>query len=395
MAQIQNIHSELEKSRAALLTHLEVKSADRAEDWASKRDSLTEQVKGLTSDYQAARLLDVPEDETRWKARAEAEAKIDREAVNRVETKNGQTLLEATKGMQTAILSGQGKHEAPGFDLGKCIGQQIKAVTRAGMGFDVSYDELYLKPVRPVQIIDFLPSAATTLNAVNYRRGTAASGATTRSEGQTLAELSPTATQVSDPIQAIGCVLHASLEEVEDDGQWQLVLQEMANEVLRELDEQVMIGNGTAPNLRGITTTASPQTEAYATSRINTCLSAKASLRTTERATPGLYVFRPSDWVLISGDMLTAAYSAIDYVNNGLTARLNGVPVIEHEDMTSGVGAILDPSLYAVIYRQGLMVESTNANGTMFNDLTVSFRAYVRAALKTRRLGVRLIDLTA
>ena len=378
------------------MAHLEVKATDRAEDWAAKRDSLTAEVKGLTADYQSARLLEVPEDESRWKAQALAQK--DREPANRVEVasaKSKNSMAESYKKMQLAILSGQSKHEVADFDIGRCISHYAKSVTRADMGFDVGYDELNLKPVRPLQIVDFLPSAPTTLNAVNYRRGTAASGAAARSEGQTLSELSPTATQVSDPIQAIGCVLHASLEEVEDDSQWSLVLQEMANEVLRELDENVMIGNGTAPILRGITTTASPQTEAYATSRILTCLSAKASLRTTERANPGLYAFKPSDWVLISGDMLTAAYSAIDYVNNGLTPRLNGVPVIEHEDLTSGVGVVMDPSLYAVIYRQGLMVESTNANGTMFNDLTVSFRAYVRAALKTRRLGARLIDLTA
>jgi HK97 family phage major capsid protein len=262
------------------------------------------------------------------------------------------------------------------------------------MNPDPSYQELNLKPVRRPQIIDFLPSATTDQVSVNYRRGVVTPTAAPRLENQTLAEFTQTAAKITDPIEAIGSVTTVSIEEYEDDGQFGLVLQEMAADVLRELDEQVLVGTGTSPSLRGITTTASPQTEAYATSRLNTIFVAMMSLMTTERARPNLLVFRPSDWALIHNDIVTSSYSAVQYVQNGLTPLLFGVPVALHEDLTSGVGLVMDPALYAVIYRQGLVVEQTNSNGTGFNNLQLSIRAYVRAALKTRRLGCRLIDLT-
>lgn len=392
MNTIERIQSEVEAARKQLNELLALPRESRGEDYASKRDALTANLKGLADDYKAAQLSDL---DSAGKAQTiEVHANHDKVGVNRVEVE-----AKSNKVLDIRDIREKGRNAGrveADFDLKQMFGAQLKtSTTRTGMGTANSYEDLYLKPVRPPQIIDFLPSAQTTLPSVNYRRGTALTGAAARAEGQTLAEVVQTASQISDPIQAIGLVLHATMEEVEDDAQWQLVVDSMLADVFREIDEQVMIGSGTAPNLRGITTTASPQTEAYSTSRLQTIINAKAALRTTERATPGLFAFRPSDWALIYGDIVTAAYSAVNYVQGGLMPVLFGTPVIEHDDLTSGVGVVLDPTLYNIIYRQGVIMESTDSNGTMFNDLTQSFRAYARLALKTRRLGCRLIDLTS
>lgn len=392
MNTIERIQSEVEAARKQLNELLALPRESRGEDYASKRDALTANLKGLADDYKAAQLSDL---DSAGKAQTiEAHAKFDKVGVNRVEVEaKSNKVLDINEIREKGRTAGRVEAN---FDLKSMFGAQLKtSTTRTGMGTANSYEDLYLKPVRPPQIIDFLPSAQTVNPSVNYRRGTALTGATARSEGQTLAEVVQTASQISDPIQAIGLVLHATMEEVEDDAQWQLVIDSMLADVLRKIDEQVMIGSGTAPALRGITTTASPQTEAYSTSVLQTVINAKAALRTTERAMPGLLAFRPSDWASLSGALIAASYSAITYVNNGLMPLLTGTPVIEHDDLTSGVGVVLDPTLYNIIYRQGIVMESTNSNGVMFNDLTMSFRAYARLALKTRRLGCRLIDLTS
>ncbi len=393
MNTIERIQNEVEGARKSLNELLALPREKRTEDYSAKRDAILADLKGLADDYKAAQLLDL---DSAGKAQTEeVHAKFNKVGTNRVELEGKGT--EGGIDYKSIRESGRknGRIEVD-FDLKNLFGAARKSTTnRTGMGVANSFDDLYLRPVRPPQIIDFLPSAQTVLPSVNYRRGVALTGAANRLEGQALAEVTQTASQISDPIQAIGLVMHVSMEEVEDDAQFQLVLDAMIRDTERQIDSQVMIGNGTSPNLRGITTTASPATEAYATSRLQTIINAKSNLRVTERAMPRLIAFRPSDWALIYGDIVTAAYSAVNYVNNGLQPVLFGTPVIEHEDLTSGVGAVLDTDLYNVIYRQGIVMESTNSNGVMFNDLTESYRAYARLALKTQRLGVRLIDLTS
>lgn len=394
MNTIERIQNEVEGARKQLKELLALPREQRTPDYAAKRDAITAELEGLTNDYKAAQLSDL---DSEGKAQTEEiHAKFAKVGTNRIEVES--------KGSNVGGLDYKGIRESGrkngrievDFDLKQLFGASRKSTTtRTGMGVANSYDDLYLKPVRPPQILDFLPSAQTTLPSVNYRRGTALTGAANRLEGQALAEVTQTATQVSDPIQSIGLVMHVSMEEIEDDAQFQLVLDAMIRDTERQIDSQVMIGTGTSPNLRGITTTASPQTEAYATSVLQTIINAKSKLRTTERAMPNLLAFNPQDWASLSGSIITSAYSAITYVNNGLLPLLTGTPVIEHEDLTVGVGVVLDPEMYNVIYRQGIVMESTNSNGVMFTDLTESYRAYARLALKTRRLGARLIDLTA
>ena len=118
-------------------------------------------------------------------------------------------------------------------------------------------------------------------------------------------------------------------------------------------------------------------------------------LRKTERARPGVTLMDPSDFDLIIGDLIASPSFAISYIQNGLQARLWGIPVVEEEDIDEGYAYVLDPSLYYVAYRSGMMLESTNSDGVKFNELIATYRAYVRAALVMRRLGVRKVDITA
>lgn len=385
---LARIREEVEQKRAALYALLDTPREERSEDYAAKSNSLQSDLAGLAADLSAAEKADLSYNEAiRLTAqKANVEEAMNLKAATGEPQKKGISLEDFR-----AAMKSQGTFD--GISIRQLA--NLKATTRADMGIDPAYEELNLKPVYRPAILDFLPSAQTTQNSVTYRRGVAQNGAAPRLESQSLAAINPTASKITDPIEAIGCFLDVSVEELQDDAQFSLVLDEMGMEVRRELAEQAIIGNGTSPNLRGITTTASPQTEVYATSRLQTTVNAMMALQTTERANPALFGFRPSDWALVYGDILSVPSSAVSFVQNGLVPLLHGVPVITDENLTSGVGMILDPSLYAVIYNQGLTIESSNSDGVKFRDLTVSYRAYVRAALKTRRLGVRLIDLTA
>lgn len=390
----RNIGEELRDAQKSLAALLNSPKDSRGDDYEAKREFLVAEIKGLHDDFQAVQFADVPEDDKGSKAKLRAEVENAGNRKTAAHARDVKGLRELGQMLKSGAINAE--TEVP-FDVKALMDSRLyKATTRTDMGLAVGYDELNIIPTRPVEILDFLPSFQTGEVALTYRRRTTPiAGAVNRAEGNSLGTVSATGAQITDPIQAIGSIFDVSLEEEQDDRSFQLILNAMADDVLEVLDGQVMIGNGTAPNLRGITTTASPQTQTYATSRLHTAKVASTSLRTTERARPTLYVFLPSDWDLIYGDVLTSPSFAVSFVQNGLAPRLHGYTVVEHEDMTSGVGAIMDPSLYAVGYRQGLVIERTNSDGVKFADLTTSYRAYVRAALKTLRLGVRLIDLVA
>jgi len=391
----RNIGEELREAQKSLAALVNAPKETRGEDYAAKRDALAAEIKGLSEDFAAVQLADVPEDDKGSKAQRKAEIE---DAAN-MKAVRPQRDIKGLKELAAILKSGKITSEAEiACDVKSLMDSRLlkAATTRTNMGLAVGYDELNIIPTRPVQILDFLPSFQTNEVALTYRRRTTPiTGAVNRAEGTALGNVSATGTQVTDPIQAIGSIFDVTLEEEQDDPSFNLVLAAMADDVLEVLDGQVMVGNGTAPNLRGITTTASPQTQTYATSRLLTCKNAQTSLRTTERANPSLFVFLPSDWDLIYSDILASPSFAVSFVQNGIAPRLHGSIVVEHEDLVSGTGVVMDPSLYAVGYRQGLTVERTNSDGVKFSDLTISYRAYVRAALKTMRLGARLIDLTA
>lgn len=393
----RNIGEELLHAKQALRTHIGTPKEKRGDDYEAKRDTLTAEVEGLAKDFNASQLADLPEDSegSRAKARAHAEKAVNNISSAGASSKGLTSSPSMKKVIEAARQGFKGSFEIPEVSAKALIDARLgKAISRTDMSVAVGYDDLYVKPTRPPQILDFLPSINSSAPSLTYRRRTTPlSGAVNRAEGNALGEIEFDAEPILVPFQGIGSIADFTIEEMQDDAAFAAILGLIADDVLEVLDGQVMIGNGTSPNLTGITTTASPQTTTYATSRLATTKKGMTALRTTERAAPGLFAFNPVDWDNIYLDMLASPSFAITYVQNGLQPRLHGVNAIEHEDLTAGTCEVMDPRQYQVVYRQGLTMESTDSDGSKFGQLVTSYRCYLRAALRVQRLGVRHIAL--
>jgi HK97 family phage major capsid protein len=121
--------------------------------------------------------------------------------------------------------------------------------------------------------------------------------------------------------------------------------------VLREglqlaLEEQVIAGDGTAPDLEGILETSGILTQAYSTDVLTTCRKALTALELYSIIPDG-WVFHPSDWETL--ELLTSANHYLMGQGQGQALpvdrarrRLWGVPVALSLGMTEGQAILAD-----------------------------------------------------
>lgn len=241
---------------------------------------------------------------------------------------------------------------------------------------------------RPPQLIDFLLQYPTEQNAIKFmKESTRTSGAAETSEGSALSEATLAYTETTDIISKIGHILPITEEELEDDPVVRtLVNIELLNMVNERLDQQVTVGNGAAPNLRGIFNATNIQTQALgANTFIDTVAQAIQKVQITGRGKPNLVVLHGQDyWTLMQKKDSQNRYLM---VNPGEMPKpfIWGLPIATSEALTATNGLVLDTTYFPVAIRKGLSVEISNSHSDFFAKNQLCIRAYIRAGIKKRR----------
>jgi HK97 family phage major capsid protein len=157
--------------------------------------------------------------------------------------------------------------------------------------------------------------------------------------------------------------------------------------VRQRLDSQALIGNGTAPNLRGILNTAGIQTQAKGADPIMDAIyKAIINVYLVGRAMATHIVLHPRDFQRIR---LTRTADGIYIYGSPLEAgpmRLWGLPVVMNDAIAEGTGLIgaFDPSWIMLFERRGLDIQMGYV-GTQFTQGLRTMRADMRAALAVFR----------
>lgn len=173
--------------------------------------------------------------------------------------------------------------------------------------------------------------------------------------------------------------------------------------VLLALESQVVNGNGTAPNLRGMRNTVGIQAQAWATNILITTRKALTKLENIN-IPGGAYVLAPADWETIelfadsTGDFIMGDQVPVDRAGR----RLWGQPVVTSTGLTAGAGLLVDFAGSTHLWeREGVRVDwSENtydsvAGVTDFERNLVRFRAEGRWGFAvTRPTGVVSITTT-
>lgn len=243
----------------------------------------------------------------------------------------------------------------------------------------------------PITTIDLFPQAPTTSNVVGFMIETEFDNAA-----------APTAEGAEKPESTLA--FDSETEEVRKIAHWLPVTEEMLADgpALRAYidsrlrlgvslaeDDQLLNGDGNAPNLNGLLARAG-LTAAHprgADSNADAILKQMVIIQTAVSQPCSAAILHPTNWE----SLLLSKTTAGDYLYSGPAAlpsppRLWGLPVAVTTAITAGVAVVGAFATAATIFRRGgIQVDASNSHADFFVRNLVAIRAEERLALVIRR----------
>lgn len=269
------------------------------------------------------------------------------------------------------------------------IGLKTVLQTSAGLQPRTGIGDLIVeKATRPVQVLDFIPSDTTDLFEFPYMQETTRTQAAAETaETGSYAEDAFAYTRVVAPVQKIGSQIPCTDEQLADVGSMRALMDNRLRfGLLARLDQQILVGNGTPPNLKGVTSYGSIQTQAKgADPTANAIFKALTKVRVTGRAAPDCVMIHGLDW-----QNIRLAQNANGDYQFGPPSQtgddtLWGMRVLQTEALTQGTALVGSFKQYSLLlYRKGVEIQTGFIN-TQFILGELTIRADLRAAFAVTR----------
>lgn len=247
----------------------------------------------------------------------------------------------------------------------------------------------------PIDFLDIIPSTTTSQAAVKYMEETTATNAsaeTAESVQGTLATYPESAlayTEKVSPVQKIATFLPASDEQLEDEPQLRSMIENRLTYFIRQrLNGQVLSGNGTAPNLRGLLNVVGIQTQAKGTDPSPDAVY-KAIVKCqigSGQANPNAVGMNPVDWQNVRLLRTADGIYIWGSPSEAGPSSIWGLPVVSTQALTAGTAVVGDFANFAELnVRRGIEVQVSNSHGTNFVNGVQAIRADMRAAFVVYR----------
>lgn len=262
--------------------------------------------------------------------------------------------------------------------------------------------------VLPFAMEALLPSTTTSSNAIEFtKEASFTNSAAEAAEGAQKAESALTWSLVNMPVSTVAHWIKISKQLAADaPALAAYVNTRMRYGVNQKVDTQLVVGDGTAPNISGTYDTGNFTAHGYSNATIAAISTTFKKLVLIRKVIADLYaagypadaiVLNPADWATIEIELFTTAAGQTLYsVNEAGQARLFGLPVIQAIGMaadTFQVGRFSEA--YMIYNREGVVVEMSDSDGDNFQKNLITLRAERRLALATEKpAAVRGGDLT-
>ncbi len=238
-------------------------------------------------------------------------------------------------------------------------------------------------------VVDLIPKTETTQAAVVYMEETTyTNNAAETAEAGTYGEAALALTQKTSPVQKIAVWLPVTDEQLEDVPQVRDYVNNRLMLMLEQrLDTEIVAGNGTAPNLRGLLNVSGIQTQAKgADPQFDAILKAIVKIRVTGKAIASGILLHPNDFQ----DMRLARTVEGIYIWGSPIEvgplQMFGLPIVQSTNMTENTGLVADYATYTELsLRRGVEFQITNSHGTFFIEGKQAIRADFRCALVAYR----------
>jgi HK97 family phage major capsid protein len=395
---------QLEDQGRALLEDQSKLVHDEARPWSDKREEYDKRdadIKAVLEQYNAMKAVD-----------GDPFGRVDGAAVeNGVEQpKSFQQQISESPAYKAALSA-----KAAGERFSGAMEFKNATITEAGGGAGGVIPDYQPGVVptlfRRLTVADLMPNGTTSSATLIYVQETAVTNAAaTVAEGGAKPQSDITLAQVTEPVRKIATTSKISDEMLQDVGyiagyvQGRLVLFVRLAE-----EDQLLNGNGTAPNMTGLlnrsglaTAVAVPGTPTQ-TDRVDSLYDQITAIRAGSFLEPDGIIMHPTDWKTIrlnkdannqyfGGGPFTGAYgngsAGVDRGNLGENPDLWGCRVVVTPAIAQGTALVGAFSTAArVVRRTGITVEMTNSNEDDFKNNLVALRAEERLGLEVYRPG--------
>ncbi|MDM8009928.1 MAG: phage major capsid protein [Parasphingorhabdus sp.] len=238
---------------------------------------------------------------------------------------------------------------------------------------------------RPIQLLDIIPMFRTGQAALPYMEETLRTHAAAETaEGGAYAESSFAFTERTSPVQKITDSVPVTDEQLEDVPMMEGYINSRLTFGLRQrLDGQCLVGNGTAPNLRGLANLVGIQTQAKGADPVpDAFFKAMTKIRVTGRAVPTHHVMHPEDWQDIRLLRTADGIYIWGSPSEAGPERLWGLPVVQQDAQAAGTGytGSFQPAWVSLFERKGVDI-LIGFVGTQFTEGKRTVRGDTRFAL--------------
>ena len=197
-------------------------------------------------------------------------------------------------------------------------------------------------------------------------------------------------TEKSSPVRKIATWLPVTDEQLEDEAHARGYIDNRLPFMLRQrLDSQLINGDGSAPNLKGVLNTAGIQTQAKGTDPTpDAVYKAMTKVKVSGRAQPDYVVMHSNDWqkvrLLRTADGIYIWGSPLETGQ----PRIWGLPIVENDVIAEGTALIGDFGNHSeLVSRRGIDVQITNSHADFFINGKQAIRADLRCAMVVYRPG--------
>ncbi len=234
------------------------------------------------------------------------------------------------------------------------------------------------------RVVDLYPKTTTRMSTVLWMEETTyTNNAAEVAEAGSYPEAALTVTEQSSEVRKISVLLPVTDEVFEDEERARdYVNNRLRNMLFQRLDQQLLVGNGTAPNLRGVNNLAGINTQAKGTDPTPDAIyKGIVLIRTNGFTEPNAVVMHPNDFQ----DLRLLRTADGVYIWGSPSERGNptiwGLPIISTTYQTEGTAVAGDWANFGELAtRRGIEFEVTNAHSTYFAEGKMAIRCDLRVA---------------
>jgi len=314
------------------------------------------------------------------------EAKNNRVKMNQNESKSFNQLLAEgiEKNADSIAKVGRAEAKNAGFSMDTKAITMTEAASMTGSIPREYANQVYAYPSRKVHLRSLLPVGTMSQGIFTFPYESGDTGTIgNQTEGSTKAQVDMAITMQDAPAQYIAGFLKISRQMLDDvPGMTSFLQARLLERYLLQEDAQLLNGNGTSPNLKGLTVAASAATGA-ATVDVEQLVQAIAQVESSNYSATGILI-NPIDWAAIvntknSGSAYSLPASTVVTTDGALS--IAGIPVYRSTAIDTDKFLVGDWSQGAqIMQHSGINVQFSEFDGTNFQQNLITVRVEARIA---------------